>query len=96
MLKLYFKASTGIKYSASISQFVGITGDEAVLLKKTIKTLPQYINNSNIDIMMYVLKEKFKDITMKQLLLNTGNSFLLEHDEMPDHDYFWSNNSDGT
>ena len=44
--------------------------------------------------MRHVLQMKFQDPELMEMLLKTGNSFLLEHNPKQGRDTVWSNNND--
>lgn len=49
-----------------------------------------------IGAMEAVLKSKFQEPTLANLLLCTGEAYLLEHNSHTNRDKFWSDNCDGT
>jgi len=53
-------------------------------------------NGSNWTAMMACLRVKFANEELKLNLLQTGDDFLLEHNDRAGRDPFWSDNADGT
>ena len=61
------------------------------MITKKIKLLP-----GNVATMFECLYEKFMNNTdMYNNLIGTSNAFLLEHNEVEERDYIWSNNNNG-
>uniref|UniRef100_A0A6C0EDY7 Uncharacterized protein n=1 Tax=viral metagenome TaxID=1070528 RepID=A0A6C0EDY7_9ZZZZ len=77
--------------------YTSATGYEAVKLKKNVKN-PDYTYSgygSNIIAMFNLLYIKFLQEPFTSGLLNTGDAFLLEHNNNSGKDFIWSNNSIG-
>lgn len=78
-------------------QFCHLDGDQAWRLAR------QYQNQqradwfqNNIQIMTDLLKIKFNDPTLKNLLLSTSSAYLVEHTPVKGRDNFWADDCDGT
>ncbi len=55
-----------------------------------------YAGLGQLGSMKAILKLKYSDAAFKQILLDTGDAYLLEHNLQPGRDHFWSDNNDGT
>ena len=100
---LYFSnAEAGfqaLKYEYSKALlFCNDTGKQAFNRKKLLSN-PNFANSgfdNNWKAMLHVLRAKFNNYDFYNFLLNTGNSFLIEHNSQIGRDLIWSNNNDGT
>lgn len=76
-------------------RFSNCDGREAFQLSRELKcriyTPPEAWAN-----MMYILEQKFLNPKLADLLLDTKDAFLLEHNNVIGRDSRWSNNGDGT
>lgn len=92
-------AFQALKFWDKRAQFSTLNGKEAFELKKKL-TQPDFTYagyGSNYFAMEAVLNAKFEQNSdLKQLLIDTKNSFLLEHNEKKERDVYWSNDNDGT
>jgi len=77
-------------------QFQNVDGDTAFKLGRKV-TLRQDWDNKKDEAMLNVLRAKFhQNPELKNLLLATGKAYLVEHNEVPGRDSYWSDNFDGT
>lgn len=79
-------------------QFQDADGDKAFRLGKSVKlTDPSRWDLKREEVMMHVLRAKFgQNPELKELLLATEASYLIEHNVVKGRDHFWSDNCDGT
>ena len=80
-------------------QFEGISGKAAYHVKTTLHNADySYAGFGDGEgAMTAVLTEKFRDSDLRKGLLQTGDAYLLEHNEAPGRDPGgWSDNNDGT
>jgi hypothetical protein len=103
-----FQATKWWKYPQILKQFENAPNGPAALaakkyalsLKKTCPadddTISGYAGLGQLGSMSAILKLKYSDPTFKQLLFDTGDAYLLEHNSSTTRDHFWSDNQDGT
>lgn len=89
-------AYQALKYPLEIrSQFSNCDGSEAFRLSREIKCHMYTPQEAWIN-MMYVVEQKFQNLELANKLLETGDAFLLEHNNVIGRDARWSDNGDGT
>jgi len=92
-------AYQALKYEYSVaSLFCNDTGNRAFKRKLSLPN-QNFVNSgfkNSWEAMLYVLRAKFNNNIFRIFLLNTGNSFLVEHNSRIGRDLIWSNNCDGT
>lgn len=92
-------AFQALKFWNNRHQFNTVTGSQAYNIKRTLVGREDYTYSgfgSNWNAMWAVLEAKFLDPVFRQRLLNTGDAYLLEHNEQTGRDNIWSDNHDGT
>jgi predicted NAD-dependent protein-ADP-ribosyltransferase YbiA (DUF1768 family) len=73
------------------------TGTEAFHIKKNLSNPDLTYAGLGRDVAMKeVLMQKFSDPAFQSALLLTNDAYLLEHNEQPGRDSYWSDNYDGT
>jgi hypothetical protein len=96
-------AYQSLKYNVDLGKFsMCRTGSDAFKYKQYLDSLGSGFRDptfhgfgSSWNAMWYVLKAKFANRRLTDLLLQTGEAFLLEHCDRPGRDRRWSNNNDG-
>ncbi|MBS3904512.1 MAG: TIGR02452 family protein [Simkania sp.] len=77
-------------------KFTKLDGDKARQLAKTITADANWVKHRfNVAHMQRVLEAKFQDPQLHELLLATGDAYLVEHCP-PGRDAFWADNGDGS
>jgi len=73
------------------------TGNEAFQIKKYLSVPADYsyAGLGRDGAMMSILESKFTNKALKSALINTGNSYLLEHNTTKGRDDYWSDDKDG-
>ena len=91
-----FQAAKFKPKKALMQQFTSLGGDAAWRLAKKLDGQKRADwMKANVDEMLEVLRAKFKDPQLKQMLLATASAYLVEHCPQG-RDAFWADNGDGT
>ena len=97
-----FQAAKFSPDRAIMARFQTLDGEAAFKLGRQLSQnwTPQQTNNwrnRNLAVMREVVKAKFtQNADLKELLLATGNAYLVEHVPVKHRDAFWGDDSDGT
>ncbi|CAJ1432603.1 unnamed protein product [Effrenium voratum] len=94
-------AFQSLKYWGHKEQFQTLSGEEAFQLSRSLRrSTPMDASyggyGSNWMAMQHVLRQKFQDEELREMLVATGSLFLLEHNPVRGRDAIWSNNNDGS
>lgn len=82
-----------------IEQFVPLTGKEAKDLSRSIgmdKMDPNWFKGNREAAMISLIRLKFNNLDLKDKLLKTGCSYIVEHASKGHIDPYWSDNYDGS
>ena len=94
-------AFQALKFPNQARQFGNLSGAEAFRLKSELSKNPKNIDKrysgygNNWQAMLAVLRAKYAIPQFREKLLDTGNAFLLEHNNTVGRDNVWSDNCDG-
>lgn len=92
-----FQAQKFTHDKALMAKFKNLSGDDAFKLARSNASKVQATWHSHKGkVMQEILREKFKDANLKDKLLATGKSYLVEHTPVKGRDTFWSDDNDGT
>lgn len=82
-----------------IEQFIDLDAREAKDLSRTIgmeKMDPDWFSGKREAVMFHIIQLKFNDLDLKEKLLSTGDTYLVEHAKKGHVDPYWSDNYDGS
>mmetsp|Transcript_45766 Transcript_45766/g.83842 ORF Transcript_45766/g.83842 Transcript_45766/m.83842 type:complete len:770 (-) Transcript_45766:83-2392(-) len=94
-------AFQALKFWDDVDDFTQVDGKGAFALKRSLEMRgaradPKYHGcGGNFQAMLQVLESKFSMESFQELLLNSGDAFLIEHNSVPGRDTIWSNNNLG-
>lgn len=97
-----FQAAKFMHNKAQMRYFENLDGEAAFKLGRELSRKWTHENttawrNLNRDVMREVVRAKFEqNADLKQLLLATGNAFIVEHIPVKGRDAYWGDDSDGT